>query len=150
VSSTRVIEDEAGVTHRTTDLTPRAAWVSKRGEAAKRSPPTRQRSDHVSDRDLPRQDRPGSGRPLAGDSRRRGGGVPGARPELLQADLVRLDDDVWLDVIVWSEPVDDERVADAACAGAATAEMHALITDVIGHDRGEIVQSTVSAWATAR
>ena len=71
-------------------------------------------------------------------------------PELLQADLVRLDNDVWLDVIVWSEPVDEERVAGAACTGAATAEMHALITDVIGHDRGEIVHSTGSAWATAR
>jgi hypothetical protein len=70
-------------------------------------------------------------------------------PELLQADLVRLDDDVWLDVIVWSEPVDEERIAGAACAGTA-AEMHALITDVIGHDRGEIVHSTGSAWATAR
>ena len=71
-------------------------------------------------------------------------------PQLLQADLVRLDDDVWLDVIVWSEPVDEERVAGAAGAGAATAEMHALITDVIGHDRGEIGHSTGSAWATAR
>ena len=71
-------------------------------------------------------------------------------PQLLQADLVRLDDDVWLDVIVWSEPVDDERVAHAACAGEASAEMHSLITDVIGHDRGEIVHSTGSAWATLR
>ncbi len=70
-------------------------------------------------------------------------------PELLQADLVRLDDDVWLDVLTWSAPVDDERIAQAAAAAPKSAEMHALITDVVGHDRGEIVHSSGTAWASA-
>ena len=35
-------------------------------------------------------------------------------PELLQADLVRLEDDVWLDVLTWSEPVAPERIEKAA------------------------------------
>ena len=38
-------------------------------------------------------------------------------PELLQADFVRLEDDVWLDVLTWSAPVDDERISQAASAG---------------------------------
>ena len=69
-------------------------------------------------------------------------------PELLQAELVRLDDDVWLDVLTWSAPVDDERIAQASQAAPAAAEMHRLITDVVGHDRGEIVHSTNDAWAS--
>jgi hypothetical protein len=71
-------------------------------------------------------------------------------PELLQADLVRLEDDVWLDVLVWSAPVDEQRISQAAAAAPKSVEMHALIADVLGHDRGEIVHSTGSAWATAR
>jgi hypothetical protein len=71
-------------------------------------------------------------------------------PELLQADLVRLEDDVWLDVLVWSAPIDEQRISQAAAAAPKSVEMHALIADVLGHDRGEIVHSTSSAWATAR
>jgi hypothetical protein len=70
-------------------------------------------------------------------------------PELLQADLVRLEDDVCLDVLVWSAPVDEERISQAAAAPKSV-EMHGLISDVLGHDRSEIVHSTGSAWATAR
>lgn len=71
-------------------------------------------------------------------------------PELLQADLVRLEDGVWLDVLVWSAPVDDERIAQAAAGAPASVEMHNLIADVIAHDRGEIVHSSARAWATSR
>jgi hypothetical protein len=70
-------------------------------------------------------------------------------PELLQADLVRLEDDVWLDVLVWGAPIDEERISRAAAAAPKSVEMHALISDMLGHDRGEIVHSTGSAWATA-
>jgi hypothetical protein len=69
-------------------------------------------------------------------------------PELLGIDLVRLDDDVWLDIIRWSEPVDPERLAAVACAPAA-AEVHALLTDELGHDRGELVHSSGTPWAPA-
>jgi hypothetical protein len=71
-------------------------------------------------------------------------------PELLQADLVRLEDDVWLDVLVWSTAVDEERISQAASDAPTSVEMHALISDVVAHDRGEIVHSTSSAWTTAR
>ncbi len=71
-------------------------------------------------------------------------------PELVRAELVQLDDDVWLDILVWSEPVDEERIAQASQRTPTAAEMHSLITDVLSHDRGEIVHSTYSAWATAR
>jgi hypothetical protein len=69
-------------------------------------------------------------------------------PELLGIELVRLDDDVWLDIIRWSEPVDPQRL-EAAC-GPAAAEVHALMADELGHDRGELVHSSGSAWVPAR
>jgi hypothetical protein len=71
-------------------------------------------------------------------------------PELLQADLVRLEDDIWLDVLVWSAPVDDQWISRAASAAPTSAEMHGLLTEVLGHDRGEIVASSGNAWATPR
>jgi hypothetical protein len=71
-------------------------------------------------------------------------------PALLRADLVRLDDDVWLDILLWSEPVDPERIGEAAQCTPTSAEMHGLIAEELGHDRGELVHSTGSAWATAR
>lgn len=71
-------------------------------------------------------------------------------PELLQADLVRLDDETWLDILLWSAPVDPERINEAAACTPTSAEMHGLIADELGHDRGELVHSTGSAWAAAR
>jgi hypothetical protein len=71
-------------------------------------------------------------------------------PELVRADLVRLADDVWLDILVWSGPVDPGRIDAAAQCTPTSAEMHGLIAAEIGHDRGELVHSTGSAWATAR
>ena len=71
-------------------------------------------------------------------------------PELLQADLVRLDDEVWLDILTWSEPVEPERLGKAAECAPTSAEMHGLIAGELDHDRGELVHSTGSAWATAR
>ena len=70
-------------------------------------------------------------------------------PELLQADLVRLEADVWLDVLTWSAAVDDERISQAASAAPKSAEMHSLIGEVLGHDRGDVVHSSGSAWAPA-
>jgi hypothetical protein len=67
-------------------------------------------------------------------------------PELVRAELVRLDDDVWLDVLVWSEPVDEQRLAAASQRAPAAAEMHGLIAEPLGLDRGEIVHSTDATW----
>ena len=69
-------------------------------------------------------------------------------PELLEASLVRLEDGLWLDILTWSAPVDDERISQAASAAPKSAEMHALITDVLAHDRGEIVHGSGNAWAS--
>jgi len=70
-------------------------------------------------------------------------------PELLGIELVRLDDDTWLDILRWSGPVDPQRLEAAACSPAA-AEVHALMAEELGHDRGELVHTSGSAWATAR
>ena len=70
-------------------------------------------------------------------------------PELLRAELVRLDEDVWLDILTWSEPVDPERLGAAARCTPASAEMHRLIAGELGHDRGELVHSSDGAWAQA-
>ena len=68
-------------------------------------------------------------------------------PELLQADLVRLEDDVWLDVLTWSASVEDQRISQAASAAPKSAEMHSLMGDILGHDRGEVVHRSGSTWA---
>jgi hypothetical protein len=69
-------------------------------------------------------------------------------PELVAADLVRLDGDVWLDILTWSGPVDPERINAAAQCTPTAAEMHGLIAEERGHDRGELVHSTHEVWAS--
>jgi hypothetical protein len=71
-------------------------------------------------------------------------------PELLQADLVRLDADTWLDILTWSEPVDPARIEQAAGCTPTSAEMHGLMDAVLAHDRGELVRSSSEAWSSAR
>jgi hypothetical protein len=71
-------------------------------------------------------------------------------PELVRADLVRLDDEVWLDILLWSEPVDPERIGKAAECTPTSAEMHGLIAEELGHDRGELIHGRGDAWAAAR
>jgi hypothetical protein len=66
-------------------------------------------------------------------------------PELLQADLVRLEDDVWLDILTWSGPVDPDRIAAAAQCTPTSAEMHALIAEEVDHHRGELVHRSGAA-----
>jgi hypothetical protein len=71
-------------------------------------------------------------------------------PELVRADLVRLDGDVWLDILAWSELVDPDRIDAAAQCTPASAEMHGLIAAELAHDTGELVHSTGSVWASTR
>jgi hypothetical protein len=71
-------------------------------------------------------------------------------PELVRADLVRLEDDVWLDILAWSGPVDSDRIDAAAQCSPTSAAMHSLIAAEIGHDRGELVHTAGTLWATAR
>jgi hypothetical protein len=60
-------------------------------------------------------------------------------PELLGADLVRLEDGTWLDVLRWSAPDGDERLMQHAARFDAVEKMHALLEDAEQVGRGEIV-----------
>ena len=71
-------------------------------------------------------------------------------PELQRAELVRLDGETWLDILTWSEPVDPDRVGNAAMCTPTSAEMHSLIAEELGHYRGDLVHSSGGAWVTAR
>jgi hypothetical protein len=71
-------------------------------------------------------------------------------PQLRQADLVRLDDNLWLDIRTWMEAVDSATVAEAAQFSPTHAEMRALMRDRLGHDRGDRVHTTGTAWAAGR
>jgi hypothetical protein len=71
-------------------------------------------------------------------------------PELRQADLVRLDDDVWLDIRTWMKAVDPATVGRAAQRLPTYAEMQSLMSAQLGHDRGERVHTTGTAWAAGR
>jgi hypothetical protein len=60
-------------------------------------------------------------------------------PELLAADLVRLEDGTWLDVSRWSRPDDEERLMRHADRFDAVRKMHELFQDATQVGRGEIV-----------
>ena len=63
-------------------------------------------------------------------------------PELLRADLVRLGDGTWLDVLTWSVPDGEERLMARAEEFKAVHEMHALLEDAEAIGRGEVVVSS--------
>jgi hypothetical protein len=60
-------------------------------------------------------------------------------PGLLAADLVRLADGTWLDVLRWSRPDGEERLMEHADQFDALHRMHALLEDAVQIGRGEIV-----------
>jgi hypothetical protein len=60
-------------------------------------------------------------------------------PELLGADLVRLADGTWLDVLRWSCPDGEERLMRHAHLFDAVHRMHELLEDAEQIGRGEIV-----------
>jgi hypothetical protein len=70
-------------------------------------------------------------------------------PELEGIELVRLDDETWLDIIRWSADADPQRLEAAACSPAA-AEVHEIMAQEVAHDRGELVHGSGTAWAAAR
>ncbi len=67
-------------------------------------------------------------------------------PELRQADLVRLDDRVWLDIRTWVNAIDAAAVRNSP----AYAEMERLIAAQLGRDWGERIHTTGTAWAAGR
>jgi hypothetical protein len=60
-------------------------------------------------------------------------------PELLAAELVRLEDGTWLDVLRWSRPDGDERLMAHTDRFDAVRKMHQLLEDATQVGRGEIV-----------
>jgi hypothetical protein len=63
-------------------------------------------------------------------------------PELLGAQLVRLDDTTWLDVLTWSGPDGEQRLMERAAEFDAVITMHDLLVDVEEPLRGEIVHTS--------
>ncbi len=60
-------------------------------------------------------------------------------PELLAAELVRLEDGTWLDVLRWSVPDGEERLMAHADRFDALGKMHDLLEDAAQIGRGEVV-----------
>ncbi|MDP9416403.1 MAG: hypothetical protein M3P48_00855 [Actinomycetota bacterium] len=65
-----------------------------------------------------------------------------ACPALVRAELVRLDEETWLDVLTWSAPDGDQQLMARAHGLAALGEMHGLVRDVVAVDKGELLTST--------
>jgi hypothetical protein len=66
----------------------------------------------------------------------------GLCPELLRADLVRIGNGVWLDVLTWSVVDGEERLMAKADEFEALHRMHALLEDAEAVGRGEVVVSS--------
>ncbi len=64
-------------------------------------------------------------------------------PELLRAELVRLEDGTWLDVLTWSRADGEQRLMERAAEFDAVTKMHDLLVDVDEPLRGEIVHTSV-------
>jgi hypothetical protein len=64
-----------------------------------------------------------------------------ACPLLVRADLVRLDDRTWLDILTWSEPGGADRLMAVAGGLPLVGQMHALIAEVVSVDTGELAHS---------
>jgi hypothetical protein len=64
-------------------------------------------------------------------------------PELVRAELVRVDDGTWLHVLTWSHADGEQRLMDRAAEFDAVTKLHDLLADDAGEDpmRGEIVHT---------
>jgi hypothetical protein len=60
-------------------------------------------------------------------------------PELLSAELVRLGDGTWLDVLRWSAPDGEERLMARSDEFDALHRMHGFLEDAVQLGRGEVV-----------
>ena len=63
-------------------------------------------------------------------------------PELLSAELVRLEDGSWLDVLRWSEPDGEERLMKHQDRFEAVLVMHALLDEPVQLGRGAVVMTS--------
>lgn len=60
-------------------------------------------------------------------------------PELIQANLARLDEDTWIDIWKWADLDAAKKAADQAPTIPEAAAMFALITNVVAMEHAEIV-----------
>jgi hypothetical protein len=65
-----------------------------------------------------------------------------ACPLLVRADLVRLDERTWLDILTWTEPGAADKLMAVAGELSLVGQMHALIDEVVAVDTGELAHST--------
>jgi hypothetical protein len=62
-------------------------------------------------------------------------------PTLLRADLVRVSEEEWLDVITWSVADGEDQLMAREGEFDALNRLHALMGEVVGVDRGEVRHS---------
>jgi hypothetical protein len=60
-------------------------------------------------------------------------------PALVRADLVRVDEETWLDVLTWSVPDGEERLMARASEFDALNRMHSFLEQAEPVGRGEVV-----------
>lgn len=63
-------------------------------------------------------------------------------PALVRAELARLDEQTWLDILVWSAADGAEQLMARAGEAPLLGEMHGLIGEVLAEDLAEIREST--------
>jgi hypothetical protein len=65
-----------------------------------------------------------------------------ACPALLHAELVRLDERTWLDVLTWDGPDGEEKLMAHAAELDMVREMHGLIGEVLGVESGDLAHTS--------
>ncbi|MFC8847431.1 MULTISPECIES: hypothetical protein [unclassified Micromonospora] len=65
-----------------------------------------------------------------------------ACPVLVRAELVRLDEQTWLDILTWSEPGGAAKLMAVAGELPLLGEMHSLLGEVLSVDTGELAHTT--------
>lgn len=63
---------------------------------------------------------------------------------LLRAELIRLDESTWLDVLTWSRPDGVDELMSKAADLPLVVKMHGLIGEVLAVETGELAHSTQS------
>jgi hypothetical protein len=63
-------------------------------------------------------------------------------PALLRAELVRLDEETWLDILTWSEPGGADQLMRHVAELPLLGEMHSLVDEILTVDTGELAHST--------
>lgn len=65
-------------------------------------------------------------------------------PSFVRADLVRLDERTWLDILVWSAETGAQDAMAAAADIPALVEMHELMDEVTRHEQGVVAHTVVA------